>query len=248
MVLETILAASFAVSLISLIGVFTLGMREKLLHSLLFYFVSFAAGAMLAAAFLDLLPEGIALAGVENFARYALFGLLVFFMIEKFIHWHHHHKHHHKGEHTEAPFTYLNLIGDAVHNFIDGTVITASFLTSTELGIVSTIAIIAHEIPQELGDYSLLIYGGFSKQKALFYNFLTALTSILGALTAFYFSSLVPNLSTLLIPFAAGGFIYIASADLVPELHKERDVSKSILQFMCFAAGIVLIAAVIGSV
>ena len=241
MVLFEILLATLAVSALSLIGLLTLSMNDKHLHSLLYLFVSFSAGALLAAAFFDLLPEGIEASGVGLTMQLAVAGMVLFFIIEKFLHWHHHHKHHHRGERTEAPFTYLNLVGDAVHNFVDGTIIAASFLQNPALGVTTTAAIVAHEIPQEVGDFSLLIYGGFTKQKALMFNFLSSLAALLGAVLTYYFAAEVPWLIAVLIPFAAGHFIYIACADLVPEMHKERNARRSALQLLSFLAGIVVI-------
>ena len=133
----------------------------------------------------------------------------------------------------------MNLIGDGIHNFIDGLIIAASFVINFPLGIATTIAVIAHEIPQELGDFGVLVYGGFTKLKALFFNFLTALTAILGAVIGFFLAGSVEGFVPFLIPFAAGGFIYIAASDLVPELHKEADLKKSILSFIFFLLGII---------
>jgi zinc and cadmium transporter len=132
----------------------------------------------------------------------------------------------------------MNLFGDAVHNFIDGIVIAISFIADIRLGIVTTIAIIAHEVPQEIGDFGVLIYGGFSKRKALFFNFLSALTALAGALLGFFLSNSLEGIIPLILPFAAGGFIYIAASDLIPELHKEPNFKKSLLSFCFFIAGI----------
>ena len=243
MVLEQIILASFVVSLVSFVGVLTLVMKDKLLHSLLFVFVSFAAGSMIAAAFFDLMPESINASGIENTMALAVAGIVLFFIIEKFFFWHHHHKHHHEGDTNEKPFTYLNLIGDGVHNFIDGTVIAASFMASPATGIVSTFAIIAHEIPQEIGDFSLMIYGGFSYRKALLFNFITALTALIGAIATFFLLPLIPGLTNMLLPIAAGNFIYVACVDLVPELRKEIDGKKSVAQLAAFLGGIIVIVA-----
>ncbi len=245
MVLEQIVLASLAVSLVSFAGVLTLSIKDKLLHSLLFVLVSFSAGAMIGAAFFDLLPESIEAAGIENAMALAVVGIVAFFIIEKFLFWHHHHKHHHEGDKSEQPFTYLNLIGDALHNFIDGTIIAASFMASPATGMVTTFAIIMHEIPQEIGDFSLLIYGGFSKTKALAFNFLTALAALAGAVLTFFALPYVPGLNAVLLPIAAGNFIYIACVDLVPELHKERDERKSLAQLFALLGGIGLIFALV---
>ena len=231
-----ILIAVIIVSLISLIGIFIF-LKEKILNRILFFLVSFAAGSLLGAAFLDLLPEALNSHNKNIVPIFILLGILSFFILEKFLYWHHHHTEE-KDVHT---FTYLNIVGDGVHNFVDGAVIAVSFLSSTALGIVTTVAIIAHEIPQEIGDFAILIYGGFSKAKALVYNFLTALTAILGALLAFFYSKSIGSLSSNLTAFAVGGFIYIASTDLIPEIQKEKDLKKSMLQFLLMVIGILLI-------
>ena len=232
LVLLEIIAATVFVSLLSLVGiVFVVSKKaEKYLQ----LFVSFAAGAMLAAAFLDLLPESLA-AGKDVFPL-ALGGFVFFFLLEKILFWHHHHSktHHH-------PLTTLNLFSDAIHNFIDGTIIAAAFLENASLGVTTTIAVAAHEIPQEFGDYSVLLFGGMEKRKALLYNLLSALVSVVGALAMFYFSSAVPSLHRLALPFAAGGFIYIAGTDLIPELKKEHVLAKSAVEFLSFLAGVGLI-------
>ena len=235
-VLLQILIAVLIVSLISVIGIFIF-LKEKILNRILFFLVSFAAGTLLGAAFLDLLPESLEAGFKESVPVFILLGILSFFILEKFLYWHHHHA----GEEEVHAFTYLNIIGDGIHNFVDGAVIAISFLSSTALGIVTTIAIIAHEIPQEMGDFAILIYGGFSKAKALIYNFLTALTAIVGALIAFFYSSYISNSSTYLTAFAAGGFIYIASTDLIPEIHKEKDLKKSFVQFALMVFGVLII-------
>ena len=227
------------VSLLSLIGILTLSIRVDKLKSVLIYLVSFAAGAMLGDAFIHLLPEIVKETGFTlNISLYVLSGIVIFFIVEKVIQWHHcHFPTSHDHPH---PFALMNLFGDAVHNFIDGLIIAASYLVSIPIGIATTIAIILHEIPQEIADFGVLLHGGFSKATALFFNFLTAITAILGAIIALVLSSRVENLTTFLIPFAAGGFIYIAGSDLIPELHKEVNVKKSLLQIAVFIFGILM--------
>ena len=237
-VLLQILVAVFIVSLVSVLGILIF-FREKTLNKILFYLVSFAAGTLLGAAFLDLLPEALEEGFRESVPVFILIGILSFFVLEKFLHWHHHHAGH---EHEEVHgFTYLNIVGDAIHNFLDGAVIAISFMNSTALGIIATIAIIAHEIPQEIADFSILIYGGFSKAKALIYNFLTALTAVVGALAAYFYSNAINNSTIFLTSFAVGGFVYIASTDLIPEIQKEKDLKKSLVQLVLLALGILLI-------
>ncbi|VVB57367.1 Zinc transporter ZupT [uncultured archaeon] len=245
MVLEVILLATLVVSAISLIGAFTLAVKDKLLHQLLPLFVAFAGGSMLATAFFHALPEALKDSGPDAVMPLVVAGILIFFFIERFLHWHHHHKHHHEADAKEERVpTYLVLIGDSIHNFVDGTVIAASFLASFPLGVLATISIIAHEIPQEIGDFSLLIWGGFSKQKALAFNFLSALTALAGAILTYFLAPAVPGLVAVLLPLAAGNFIYVACVDLVPELHKERDTRRSLMQLACFVGGILLVVVV----
>ncbi len=134
----------------------------------------------------------------------------------------------------------MNLVSDSIHNFIDGLIIAASYLVNIPLGFATTLAVIFHEIPQEIGDFGVLIHGGFSKSKALFFNFITAITAIIGAIVALILSSYIPNITGFLVPFAAGGFIYIAGVDLIPELHKDVNIKNSIFQFLCFILGILV--------
>nr|MCK4930304.1 ZIP family metal transporter [Nanoarchaeota archaeon] len=157
------------------------------------------------------------------------------FVLEKFLFWRHCHK-----EHCEVhTFTYLNLIGDGLHNFIDGAIIAASFLVDFSLGISTTLAVIFHEIPQEIGDFCILIYGGWERKKALIFNFISALMAVIGALAVYFFSNQISDLIPILLSFAAGGFIYIAASDLIPELHKEPNLKKSLVSFSFFLLGIV---------
>ena len=238
-VLLQILIAVFIVSLISLVGIF-LFLREKVIKKYLFYLVSFAAGSMLGAAFLDLLPEAFKSGYNELVPVFIIIGILSFFILEKFLHWHHHHT----GKEEVHVFNYLNTVGDGLHNFLDGAIIAVSFLSSEKLGIIVTIAVIAHEIPQEIGDFAILIYGGWSKFKATIINFLTALTAVLGALLAYYYTGFVENSRLYLTSFAIGGFIYIAGTDLIPEIHKETEIKKSGIQFSLMIVGILAIFAV----
>ncbi len=235
MILGYIILATLVVSLISLIGIFFIGMREKTLERFIEYLVSFAVGGLLGGAFLHLLPESIESANPSIFV-YALSGIVIFFLVEKLLHW----RHCHKGQCEAHTFTYLNLIGDGVHNFIDGMVIAAAFATDLKLGVVTTVAVAAHEIPQEIGDFGILIYGGFSKAKSLAYNLLTALTAVVGAFAAYFSFGRMLWLKDYLIPFTAGGFIYIALVDMMPELHKKAKGGKIVLQLVAIISGIFL--------
>jgi len=230
-----ILISVLAVSLISFVGVFFLAFKKEILDKLLDLFISFACGSLLGGAFFHLLPESMDKLGSSAFVWVAI-AFLMFFVLEKFFLWRHCHQ-----QHCDVhAFSYLNLIGDGIHNFIDGTVIAAAFLTNLALGFSTTLAVVFHEIPQEIGDFSILVYGGWPRKKALIFNFLSALPAIAGALVIYFFSYLFLDYIAFLLPFAAGGFLYIAGTDLIPQLHKKTAISKSILQFIALTAGLVL--------
>ena len=233
------------VSLISLVGIITFSIKVEKLKKFLIYMISFSAGALLGDAFIHLLPEIIEEVGFGlNISVYVLLGIGVSFIIEKVIHWHHFHFPLSKGH--AHPFAVMTLVGDLVHNFIDGLIIGASYLVNIPVGIATTLAVIFHEIPQEISDFGVLLKGGFSKAKALFYNFLTALTAILGAVVALIIGKAAENVTIFLIPFAAGTFIYIASSDLIPELHKEEfEWKKSLLQFVAISLGVIVMLALL---
>lgn len=235
MLLFIIVIASLVVSLLSLIGIFFIGMREEILSKIVKYLVSFAVGGLLGGTFFHLLPEAVETQTPSLFT-FVLLGIIIFFMIEKFLHW----RHCHRGHCDAHAFTYLNLIGDGVHNFIDGMIIAAAFVADIRLGFVTTLAVAAHEIPQEIGDFGILIYGGFSKTKALLFNLLSALTAIAGALIAYFSFEHISWLKGSLIPFTAGGFLYIALVDLIPELHRESGKNKMALQFVIMVGGLLL--------
>jgi len=236
MTLLFIILATLAVSLLSLVGIFTLSIKENLLNKIIFYLVALSIGGLMGGAFLHLLPEGIELYQGQNALLITLAGFFVFFAIEKTIHW----RHCHKGHCEKHTFAYMNLIGDSIHNFLDGLIISASFIASPAVGITTTIAITMHEIPQELGDFGVLIYSGMTKQKALFLNFITAITAILGGIIGFYLSSYTQSISPILILLASGGFIYIAGTDLIPEIRKETNAKKSIINFLIIILGILI--------
>jgi len=234
MVLIWILVSTLVISAVSLIGILSLAINEKLMNKVLFLMIGFAAGTLIGAAFLHLLPESVELCSGKLVFLYTLFGFSFFFIMERYFYW----RHCHNGVCDVHAFTYLNLIGDGIHNFADGVIVSIAFTTDIKLGMVTTLAIIFHEIPQELSDFAILVYGGFSKSKALLFNFLCALTAVLGAMIGYIMTGFVSNLSVFLIPFSAGGFIYIAASDLLPELHREKDVKKSNLSLITFLFGI----------
>jgi zinc and cadmium transporter len=232
-----ILAATMGVSLISFIGALTLVLSENLLKKLLLAMIGFAAGTLIGGAFLHLLPEALASQTVSTTTVFmvAILGFSGFFILEKLI-W----RHCHERKCPIHTFAYLNLAGESIHNFIDGLVIAASFMADIRLGITASFAIVVHEVPQELGDFGVLIYGGLKPRKALLMNFATALTAIAGGLVGFYFLPYLGGAMVFLLSFAAGGFLYIAASDLVPELHKEPDTSKTVASFAAFLLGVIL--------
>jgi zinc and cadmium transporter len=238
MVLAAILISTFIVSLISLVGVITLAMKEELLHQVLFCLIGFSAGALIGGAFLHLMPEALEKANGSAPFYYLILGIVLFFMLERYFYW----RHCHEGVCDVHAFTYLNLLGDGVHNFIDGLVIAASFIISMKFGIITTVAIILHEIPQELGDFGVLVYGGFSKRKALICNFITALTAMLGAVCGYFLADLFKGFSSFMLPLTAGGFIYIATSDLIPQIHKESNLKRANAAFVAFLFGIIFMA------
>jgi zinc and cadmium transporter len=184
-----------------------------------------------------LLPEALDKLDAVIAFSYVIAGIVAFFAMEKFLYW----RHCHEEECPVHMFAYLNLIGDGVHNFIDGMIIAATFLISGELGFATTLAVIFHEIPQEIGDFGVQVYGGLSRKKALTYNFVSALTAVLGAVIT-YFLAYIQSLEVYLVPFAAGGFIYIAATDLMPELHKKSHAGESIVQLFSMLMGLGLMA------
>ena len=226
------------VSLVSLIGIATLSLRADKLKRILLYLVSFAAGALMGDVFIHLLPEVSGNGFSLGVSAFALSGILFSFVIEKFVHWRHCHLPTTK-EHPH-PFAVMNLVGDGVHNFVDGIIIGVSYLVSIPVGLATTLAVFLHEIPQEIGDFSVLLHGGFSRGRALFMNFLLALTAVLGVLIVFFLRYIVEGTLPLLTAFAAGTFLYIAGSDLIPELHKETGLGKTFIQLVFFVLGIAI--------
>ena len=235
-----ILISTILISLIAFVGILTLLLKKKLFEKILMALVALSAGALMGGAFLHLIPEAVEQFETYNICFYVLVGFVLFFLIEKVLHW----RHCHKGECEVHTFAYMNLFGESVHNFVDGLIIAASFVVDIKLGIVTTLAVALHEIPQELGDFGVLVYGGFKKAKALLLNFLVALTAIFGGIFGYFLSGYVQSSVMFLLPFAAGGFIYIAASDLVPEIRKETDLKKSSLVFGIFIVGILIMYSV----
>ncbi len=223
------------VSLVSFVGVVTLLLKEDALDKYINFLISLAIGALLGDAFIHLIPESFNSNLNESLVGILIIGgILIFFVIEKFIHWHHH------GEDKESdihPVGKLVLVTDGFHNLIDGIIIGASFLVSIPVGIATTIAVVLHEIPQEIGDFAVLIHSGYSKKRALWLNFFSALTSVLGVVIIIIFGNVAKDSIVWFLPIAAGGFIYIALADLIPELHKTKKIKHSLIQLAIIILG-----------
>jgi len=235
MVLIQILVTTFVISLVAFVGVLTFLLREELLNRAILVLVALSSGALLGGAFLHLLPEAVSELGASlDVFLYLLLGFCLFFVLEQFLHW----RHQHDKTHGVKPFTYLILVSDSVHNFVDGLVIAASFVVSYPVGIATALAVALHEIPQELGDFGVLIYGGFSKARALTFNYISAMTAIAGGVIGYFASSFMETSIVYLLPFAAGNFIYIAAADLIPEIKHGVSLRRSIIHFFVFLAGI----------
>lgn len=228
-----------AVSLISLFGVLSLALEKEKLGKSLLYLVSFSVGALFGDVFLHILPQ-ISDQNKFSFKIGGLFlsGIIIFFIIEKFVHWHHCHLAEH--DHKVKPAAYTNLIGDGFHNFLDGMIIAAAFLVNVPVGIATTLAVIFHEIPQEIGDFAVLLYSGLTVKKALLYNFLSAALAIAGAVLVLILSNTMQGLEMILLAIAGGGFIYIAGSDLIPELHKECRWNCSLKQLAAIVLGIAM--------
>lgn len=237
--LWSIIGATLLVSSGSLVGVLAISIKPKILNRLLLPLVSLSAGTMLGASFLHLLPESIESMDAHLVFQLALGAFIGFFLLERILHWRHCHDEQHLTRHTIG---YMNLLGDAIHNFIDGLLIAASFAAGESLGIVAVLAIALHEVPQELGDYGVLLHSGFTKLKALFANVAVSLTSVIGGVIGYFLSHNTIIFANYLIPIAAGGFIYIAATDLIPELKEGKTTKKTIATALMFIFGIVLMS------
>ena len=235
-----------AVSLVSLAGLLTLSMSETRVRRLAAFFVSFAVGALLGDTFIHLIPE--IFAAPPSALRASLLilgGILLFFVVEKLLRHQHGllHRHHHQEPIARPELAGVNILGDAIHNYIDGLLIGASWLVSPAVGISTTIAVLLHEIPQELGDFGILIYSGLTVRRAALLNVASAAVAILGTTTAVAIGSVAQERVTeILIPMTAGGFVYIAAANLIPELQHERGMRALVIQTALICAGVAAMA------
>lgn len=229
-VLAWIIVGGLLMSAIAMVGSITLLLKPETLQRLLLPLVSIAAGSLVGGAFFHMIPGGIAESGSSiGFFVWVVAGFCTFFALEELLHWHHCRR---SKTECKQPLTYLILVGDGLHNFIGGSAIVGAFIIDIRLGITAWLIAAAHEIPQELGDFEVLIHGGWGKQKALLFNVLSALTFLLGGLLTYMMSFNIDV--AFLIPFAAGNFIYIGASDLVPEVKEHDDVWVNITNFFCF--------------
>lgn len=234
--------ASFLVCVIALVGAFALFVKQEKLKNSIQFLVSLAVGVLLGDAFLHLIPDAyVRIGDLQQVLLFTIGGIILFFFLEKVVRWRHSHEVLPITQNTTAEPTAMakmNLIGDAIHNFVDGTLIAGSFMVDIKLGITTFIAIVIHEIPQELGDIGTLIHGGYTPKKAVWYNFLCSLTCPLGAIFVLLLGSMMDVPVAYLLPIAAGGFIYIASSDLIPVLHTTSVFSKPIVQGVAICFGV----------
>ena len=230
-----IILGGLLMSLIALVGSVTALLRPATLERLLLPLVSLAAGSLLGGAFFHLIPEGFAGLAPLEAGAWLLAGFALFLALEQFLHWHHCHR---AEADCRQPMTYLILLGDGLHNFIGGLSIAGAFLINPQVGITAWLAAVAHEIPQELGDFGVLVHGGWERRRALRWNFLSGLTFLLGALTT-YLISFQFNVTPLLL-FGAGNFIYIGASDLIPEIKSHESVLSALVNFLCFGGSIIM--------
>lgn len=239
-----ILIFTFIGSIGALIGGVILLSQEKLALKISHFLASFAAGVLLGTAFFDLLPEALDQGekGGVDVLFWTLFGIILFFLIERFIHWFHHHEEHHEHEEISKNTLPLIIIGDSVHNFIDGIIIAATFMVNINLGIITTLGVFAHEVPQEIGDFALMLHKGMNKKKIIWINVMSAAISFVGALLTFALGGFLNGLVPIMLGTTAGFFIYIAASDLIPEIHHENRKGFAVTESILLIIG----AAVIG--
>jgi len=235
-----IVLSGVAMSALALVGSITLVLKEKTLRRILLPLVALAAGSLIGGAFFHMLPTALD-GGMDPQTAFmwTAAGFVVFFALEQFLHWHHCHR---ASAQCKQPLTYLVLIGDGLHNFLGGLAVAGTFLVDIRLGITTWLAAALHEVPQELGDFGVLVHGGWSKRKALLFNLVSASTFLLGSIVT-YLASFEFNVA-FLVPFAAGNFLYIGASDLVPEVNKSHSTGNAALHFGCFVLGLGILVAV----
>lgn len=237
MLIAYIMLAVLISGLLGLTGGLLLLYREKRARKYSPFLVSYAAGALFSAAFLGLIPEMVEINVSQAAFASILGGIIIFFVLERFLSWYHHHM----GNARVPIFNYMIIIGDTMHNFIDGVIIAAAFIADFALGVTTTLAVLLHEVPQEIGDFGVLLHGRMKRKSIIFYNVLSALVALAGAAIAYFFLLAIEGALPFFIGIAAGGFIYIAGTDLIPETRKERKLKPSILHAIIFLIGILTI-------
>lgn len=236
-VLAWIVVGGVLMSALALVGAVTVVLPERQLQRLLLPLVALAAGSLLGGAFFHMIPAAVRQADdLLSLLFWVLVGFSSFLALEQFLHWHHCHR---ADAACGTPVTYLILLGDGLHNFLGGLAVAGAFLLDVRVGITTWLAAAAHEVPQELGDFGVLVHSGWGKGRALLFNVISASTFLLGGVIA-YLVSFEMDVSFLL-PFAAGNFIYIAASDLVPEVNRQRDMKRSVLHFGCFLGGVTVL-------
>lgn len=237
---------SLAGSIFSMIGGVILLWKKDLAKKFSLFLISFAAGVLLGVAFFDLLPEALeGLGNINTLSFFALGAIVILFTVERFLWWYHHHRFdsdEHPEEHAlHEAHAYILLTGDAIHNFVDGVLITAAFLTSFPLGVIVSLGIVAHELPQEIADFSIMLSAGFSRAKIFILNFAASSTTLFGALLAFWAFGIASELIPYVLAISLGVFIYIALSDLIPSIHHRSEHKYDVFHFLFFVGGIMLI-------
>ncbi len=236
-----IVLSTLFIGLAAFAGLLGLAMQPERLNRIILYLVSFSVGALMGDAFIHIIPEAFEEMGFgTKVPILILCGYLLFFVLEKFLLWRHCHDNDCQGH--IKPLATLSIVGDAIHNVIDGMFIASSFLISIPLGISTTLAVFLHEIPHELGNFAILVHSGLERKKAVIYNFATGIASVLGAIATYYIGLRFSGFAIMLLPVTAGGFLYVAGSDLIPELHHENNLHRSIKQLVCILAGILIIS------
>ena len=239
-----ILLFTFIGSIGALIGGVVFLSKEKLALKISHFLASFAAGILLGTAFFDLLPEAVhegKKTGADIFP-WVLFGIVLFFLLERFIHWFHHHEEFHKDEKESKSTLPLIIFGDTMHNFIDGVVIAATFMVSIPLGMATAISVFVHEVPQEIGDFGLMLHKGLKPTKIILVNVLSAAVAFTGAIMTYLLGNVLEPYIPMLLAVTAGFFIYIASSDLIPEIHHEKRKGFAFVESLLLVLGVVVMA------
>lgn len=229
-----ILFSVIGISCVSFVGALTVGIQRKKLEKYMMILVAFAAGTMIGGALLHLLPEAFESIDPTQASFLMLIAFAAFFLLERVVHW----RHCHTNDCTVHSFGAMSLIGDGLHNFLDGLTIAAAYSVSFEVGLAATVAVIMHEIPQELGDFMVLLKAGYTMKSALFWNFMSAAIAIVGGLVGYFLAQNTEQFAAYLLPLAAGGFLYVCATDLLPELQKDTTTRASLRHIIPFLLGL----------